>query len=103
MTHASPFADRIMVVSGGSRGIGLAFALGAARHGADVVRLATTADPHPKLPGTVHTAVEMLSRPASDTTGQCYVDSAVLTTAGIGDLSGYGGGPDPIMDIFVDR
>src|SRR6185295_462918 len=53
----STFTDRTMVVSGGSRGIGLAIALGAARLGANVVLLAKTADPHHKLPGTVHTAV----------------------------------------------
>ena len=50
-------AGRTMVVSGGSRGIGLAIALGAARRGANVVLLAKTGQPHPKLPGTVHTAV----------------------------------------------
>ena len=52
-----PLADRTLLVSGGSRGIGLAIALGAARQGANVVLLAKTAEPHPKLPGTVHTAV----------------------------------------------
>lgn len=43
-------------MSGGSRGIGLAIALAAARHGANIVLLAKTDVPHPKLPGTVHTA-----------------------------------------------
>jgi citronellol/citronellal dehydrogenase len=53
----STFTDRTLVVSGGSRGIGLAIALAAAKRGANVVLLAKTAEPHPKLPGTVHTAV----------------------------------------------
>lgn len=56
MAETRSLADRTLVVSGGSRGIGLAIALGAARHGANVVLLAKTAEPHPKLPGTVYTA-----------------------------------------------
>jgi citronellol/citronellal dehydrogenase len=58
MTDAQhSLADRTVVVSGGSRGIGLAIGLGAAKLGANVVLLAKTSEPHPKLPGTVHTAV----------------------------------------------
>ncbi|MFN8132211.1 MAG: NAD(P)-dependent oxidoreductase [Solirubrobacteraceae bacterium] len=43
-------------ISGASRGIGLAIALRAARDGANVALVAKTAEPHPKLEGTVHTA-----------------------------------------------
>jgi citronellol/citronellal dehydrogenase len=55
---SSALQDRTLVISGASRGIGLAIAVGAARHGANVVLLAKTAEPHPKLKGTVYTAVE---------------------------------------------
>lgn len=48
--------DRTVVISGGSRGIGLAIGIGAARQGANVVLLAKTDTPHPRLPGNVHTA-----------------------------------------------
>lgn len=48
--------SQTIVISGGSRGIGLAIALRAARDGANVVILAKTAEPHPTLPGTIHTA-----------------------------------------------
>ena len=47
---------RTLLVTGGSRGIGLAIALRAARDGANVTIAAKTAEPHPKLPGTVYTA-----------------------------------------------
>ena len=47
-----------MFLSGGSRGIGLAIALRAARDGANVIVAAKTAEPHPKLPGTIYTAAE---------------------------------------------
>jgi citronellol/citronellal dehydrogenase len=49
-----------MFISGGSRGIGLAIALRAARDGANVALLAKTAEPHPKLEGTVYTAAEQI-------------------------------------------
>ena len=45
-------------ITGGSRGIGLAIALRAAADGAKIAIAAKTADPHPKLPGTIFTAAE---------------------------------------------
>jgi citronellol/citronellal dehydrogenase len=50
--------DRVMFMSGGSRGIGLAIATRAAQDGVKVALMAKTAEPHPKLPGTVYTAAE---------------------------------------------
>jgi citronellol/citronellal dehydrogenase len=49
-------AGKTLFISGGSRGIGLAIALRAARDGANVAIAAKTDKPHPKLPGTIHTA-----------------------------------------------
>ena len=45
-------------ITGGSRGIGLAIALRAARDGAHVAIAAKTAEPNPKLPGTIYSAAE---------------------------------------------
>lgn len=47
-------------------------------------------------------AAELLSRPAAEVTGQCFLDAEVLTGAGLHDLSGYGGGDSPRKDLFVD-
>lgn len=47
---------RTLIMSGGSRGIGLAIGIAAAREGANVVLLAKTDTPDPRLPGTIHTA-----------------------------------------------
>jgi citronellol/citronellal dehydrogenase len=51
-------SGRTILMSGGSRGIGLAIAARAARDGARVALVAKTAEPHPKLPGTIYTAAE---------------------------------------------
>ena len=50
--------DKTLFVSGGSRGIGLAIALRAARDGANIAIAAKTAEPHPKLKGTIYTAAD---------------------------------------------
>ena len=47
---------KTLFITGASRGIGLAIALRAARDGANVAVAAKTDTPHPKLPGTIHTA-----------------------------------------------
>ena len=51
---------KTLFISGASRGIGLAIALRAARDGANVALIAKTAEPHPKLEGTVYTAAEQI-------------------------------------------
>ena len=53
-------AGKRVFVTGGSRGIGLAIALRAARDGASIAIAAKTADPHPKLPGTIFTAASQI-------------------------------------------
>ena len=50
--------NRTLFVSGASRGIGLAIAKRAAKDGANIILAAKTAEPHPKLPGTIYTAAE---------------------------------------------
>ena len=54
----TPLAGKTMFISGATRGIGLAIGLRAARDGANVALIAKTAEPHPKLEGTVYTAAE---------------------------------------------
>ena len=55
---SSPLSGRVVVMSGGSRGIGLAIAVACARAGARIALLAKTDQAHPRLPGTIHTAAE---------------------------------------------
>jgi citronellol/citronellal dehydrogenase len=52
--------DKTLFITGASRGIGLAIALRAARDGARIAIAAKTSTPHPKLPGTIHTAAEQI-------------------------------------------
>ena len=54
----SDLKGKTLFITGGSRGIGLAIGLRAARDGANVVIAAKTAEPHPKLPGTIYTAAD---------------------------------------------
>ena len=49
---------KTLLISGASRGIGLAIALRAAQDGANIVLLAKTTEPNPKLPGTLYSAAQ---------------------------------------------
>ncbi|XP_075973838.1 hydroxysteroid dehydrogenase like 2 isoform X2 [Anticarsia gemmatalis] len=58
VANTGKLAGRTLFITGASRGIGKAIALKAAKDGANVVVAAKTAEPHPKLPGTIYTAAE---------------------------------------------
>jgi citronellol/citronellal dehydrogenase len=58
MTITGDLSGKKIFITGGSRGIGLAIALRAARDGASIAIAAKTSDPNPKLPGTIHSAAE---------------------------------------------
>ena len=81
-------SDRTLFMTGGSRGIGLAIALRAARDGANVALLAKTAEPNPKLPGTIYTAAEEIEAAGGqalpivgDVRDEASVDGAVAQAA----------------------
>lgn len=52
--------DKTLFITGASRGIGLAIALRAARDGANIAIAAKTAEPNPKLPGTIYDAAQAI-------------------------------------------
>ncbi|MBX3548534.1 MAG: NAD(P)-dependent oxidoreductase [Xanthobacteraceae bacterium] len=55
-------SGKTLFITGASRGIGLAIALKAAKEGANIAVAAKTDSPHPKLPGTIHTAAEEIEK-----------------------------------------
>ena len=65
--------EKTLFITGASRGIGKAIALRAARDGANIAVVAKTTEPHPKLPGTIHTAAEEIER-AGGRALPCAVD-----------------------------
>jgi citronellol/citronellal dehydrogenase len=79
---------KTLFVTGASRGIGLAIALRAARDGANVAIAAKTAEPHPKLPGTIYTAAKEIEAAGGqalplivDVRDEASVQAAVDATA----------------------
>jgi citronellol/citronellal dehydrogenase len=92
--------DKTLFVSGGSRGIGLAIALRAARDGANVVIAAKTVEPNPRLPGTIHSAAREIEAAG----GRCLPlqvdirDEAQVADAARQAAEAFGG-----IDILVNN
>jgi citronellol/citronellal dehydrogenase len=91
---------RTLLISGASRGIGLAIALAAARDGANIAFIAKTDTPHPKLAGTVHTAaaaIEAAGGTAMPIVGDVR-DEAAVSVAAAAVAERFGG-----IDICVNN
>jgi citronellol/citronellal dehydrogenase len=78
---------KTLFITGASRGIGLAIALRAARDGANIAVVAKTDQPHPALPGTIHTAAAEIEAAggralalACDIRDEAQVEAAVAAT-----------------------
>lgn len=85
---------KTLFITGASRGIGKAIGLRAARDGANIVIVAKTTEPHPKLPGTIYTAAEEMEKAGgralavaadikNDEQVQAAVDAAIQKFGGI--------------------
>lgn len=92
-------AGKTILMSGGSRGIGLAIALRAARDGANIALMAKTDTPHPKLEGTVHSAaaeIEAAGGRALPIVGDVRNDDDI--TAAVMKTHGEFGGIDIVVN-----
>ena len=61
MINSGKLAGKTILITGASRGIGQAIAEKCAKDGANIVIAAKTAEPHPKLPGTIYTVAEKIN------------------------------------------
>jgi citronellol/citronellal dehydrogenase len=97
---ANDLEGRTLFITGASRGIGQAIALRAARDGARIAIVAKTAAPHPRLPGTIHTAAEEIER-AGGRALACAVDirdEAAIADAVARAVEAFGG-----IDVLVNN
>lgn len=99
MTITGDLSGKKIFITGGSRGIGLAIALRAARDGASVAIAAKTSDPNPKLPGTIHSAAEEI-RAAGGTALpiQCDLRDEEQITAAVSQAAQTFGGIDILIN-----
>jgi citronellol/citronellal dehydrogenase len=93
-------ASKTLFITGASRGIGKAIALRAARDGANIVVTGKTTEPHPKLPGTIHTAAEEIREAGGDALAVAMDvrDEAQVETAIAQAVDRFGG-----IDILVNN
>ena len=100
MGSTTGLAGRTVFVSGGSRGIGLQIALRCAADGARVALAAKTDRPHPRLPGTIHTAAEAVRRAGGEALALvCDIrDSAAVAEAVERCATAFGG-----IDMVVNN
>ncbi len=86
-------------ITGGSRGIGLAIALRAAADGASVAIAAKTADPNPKLPGTIYTAAAEIEAAGGKALAiQCDIRDENAITAAVNQAAEAFGGIDIVIN-----
>ncbi|XP_022170969.1 hydroxysteroid dehydrogenase-like protein 2 [Myzus persicae] len=100
MLNTGKLSGLTLFITGGSRGIGKAIALKAARDGANIVIAAKTAEPHPKLPGTIYTAAKEIEE-AGGKCLPCVVDvrdESQIADAVNKSISKFGG-----IDIVVNN
>ena len=99
MTITGDLSGKRIFITGGSRGIGLAIALRAARDGASIAIAAKTSDPNPKLPGTIHTAAEEIRAAGGRALAiQCDLRDENQITAAIAQTAEEFGGIDILIN-----
>lgn len=99
MTITGDLSGKKIFITGGSRGIGLAIALRAARDGASIAIAAKTSEPNPKLPGTIHSAAEEIRAAGGTALAiQCDLRDETQIAAAIAQAAETFGGIDVLIN-----
>lgn len=99
MAITGDLSGKKIFITGGSRGIGLAIALRAARDGASIAIAAKTSEPNPKLPGTIHSAAEEIRAAGGTALAiQCDLRDENQIAAAIAQTAAEFGGIDILIN-----
>ena len=99
MSISGDLSGKKIFVTGGSRGIGLAIALRAARDGASIAIAAKTAQVNPKLPGTIYSAAEEIKAAGGTALPiQCDLRDENAIEAAVAQAAGEFGGIDILIN-----